>query len=228
MKNISKVSAGVLAAVLIVVFSTVSYADDKGRDHDRRSSSYRNTKSNRYHHKHYSYRYKDHPRLGWSISWIPDTSFSIRLGSARYYYDDGLYYSRLGTQYVLVSPPIGAVVRSIPSDYRPVIISGVKYYEDCGTYYVYTRYGYQVVAPPIEFVTAQVAPTATVNVIPQHAEVVSSDLESIDSFTVNIKNRNGGYTAVLLKRFNEGFLGPQGEFYSEFPKVAQLNAMYGK
>ncbi len=228
MKNMNKVSAGVLAAVLVVAFSTVSFADSKSRDHNRGSFSYKDKRSNGYHHNHYSYRYKDHPRSGWSISWIPNTSFSIRLGSARYYYDDGLYYSRLGTQYVLVSPPIGAVVRSIPSDYRPVIISGVKYYEDRGTYYVYTRYGYQVVAPPIEFVTAQVAPTATVKVIPQHAEVVSSDLESTDSFTVNIKNRNGGYTAVLLKRFNEGFLGPQGEFYSEFPKVAQLNAMYGK
>ncbi|MCB9757973.1 MAG: hypothetical protein H6753_06100 [Candidatus Omnitrophica bacterium] len=228
MKNISKVSASVLAAVLLVVFSTVSYADGRGRDHDRRTSSYRNTKSNSYHHKHYSYRYKDHPRSGWSISWIPNTSFSIRLGSARYYYDDGLYYSRLGTQYVLVTPPVGAIVRSIPSDYRPVIVNGVKYYEDRGTYYVYTRYGYQVVAPPVEFITAQVAPSSIMNTTASQMSSAVNDLDNSNEFTVNIKNNKGGYNAVLLKRFNEGFLGPQGEFYSEFPKIAQLKVMYGQ
>jgi hypothetical protein len=49
-----------------------------------------------------------------------------------------------------------------------------------------------------------------------------------DAITVNIPNNKGGYTAVVLKRSGNGFVGPQGEFYSEFPKVSQLQTMYGK
>jgi len=49
-----------------------------------------------------------------------------------------------------------------------------------------------------------------------------------DEFTVNIPNNHGGYTAVVIKRSGNGFTGPQGEFYPEFPKVSQLEIMYGK
>ena len=49
-----------------------------------------------------------------------------------------------------------------------------------------------------------------------------------DQFTVNIPNDHGGYTAVVIKRSGNGFIGPQGEFYPEFPKVSQLKIMYGK
>ncbi len=49
-----------------------------------------------------------------------------------------------------------------------------------------------------------------------------------DAYTVNIPNDKGAYTAVILKRAGNGFIGPQGEFYSKFPKVYQLKLMYGK
>jgi hypothetical protein len=49
-----------------------------------------------------------------------------------------------------------------------------------------------------------------------------------DVFTVNIPNKHGGYTAVIIKKSGSGFVGPQGEFYPEFPKIFQLEMMYGK
>ncbi len=49
-----------------------------------------------------------------------------------------------------------------------------------------------------------------------------------NEFTVNIPNDHGGFTAVVIKRSGNGFTGPQGEFYPEFPKVFQLKIMYGK
>ena len=49
-----------------------------------------------------------------------------------------------------------------------------------------------------------------------------------DEFTVNVPNDHGGYTAVLIKRSGNGFTGPQGEFYPEFPKVSQLKIIYEK
>ncbi len=49
-----------------------------------------------------------------------------------------------------------------------------------------------------------------------------------NAFTINIPNNHGGYTAIVIKRSGNGFTGPQGEFYPEFPKVAQLKIIYGK
>ena len=49
-----------------------------------------------------------------------------------------------------------------------------------------------------------------------------------DTFTVNIPNNSGGYTPVTVKKTGTGFIGPQGEYYEEFPKVKQLKMMYGK
>jgi len=48
-----------------------------------------------------------------------------------------------------------------------------------------------------------------------------------DVFTVNIPNGRGGYTAIVIRRSGNGFIGPQGEYYPEFPRVFQLKIIYG-
>jgi len=58
-------------------------------------------------------------------------------------------------------------------------------------------------------------------------QVITSS-ETPDVITVNIPNNEGGYTAVTLRKSGTGFIGPQGEFYPEFPKVSQLEVIYGK
>jgi hypothetical protein len=47
-------------------------------------------------------------------------------------------------------------------------------------------------------------------------------------YTVNIPDSKGGFIPVKIKKSAIGYTGPQGEYYSEFPKVAQLQAMYVK
>ena len=49
-----------------------------------------------------------------------------------------------------------------------------------------------------------------------------------DEFTVNIPNEHGGYNAVVIKKSGDGFVGPQGEYYPEFPKTFQLQMKYSK
>lgn len=50
-----------------------------------------------------------------------------------------------------------------------------------------------------------------------------------ESYTVNIPGSDGnGYVPVLIRKSGPGFLGPQGEYYSEFPRIAQLQLMYGR
>jgi len=48
-----------------------------------------------------------------------------------------------------------------------------------------------------------------------------------DQFTVNIPNVHGGYNAVVIRKSGEGFIGPDGEYYPEFPKIFQLQMKYG-
>jgi len=46
--------------------------------------------------------------------------------------------------------------------------------------------------------------------------------------TVNIPNSRGGYNAVVIKKSGDGYIGPDGEYYPEFPKIFQLQMKYGK
>jgi len=48
-----------------------------------------------------------------------------------------------------------------------------------------------------------------------------------DQFTINIPNARGGFNAVVIKKSGDGFVGPQGEYYPEFPKIFQLQTKYG-
>jgi len=102
------------------------------------------------HGSHQYYRYHDHPHYGFHVAaFYPDEYFPVLVGGVRYYYDDGIYYDYVGGAYVVVSPPVGAVVTAIPPDFQPVIINGVTYYRDNGVYYVHTPSGYRVVSQPL-------------------------------------------------------------------------------
>jgi hypothetical protein len=151
-------------------------------------------------------------RPGTTVSYMPRGFISFSLGPSSYYYCDGVYYSPAGQgRYIVVPPPVGAIVKTIPPDYSPMVLNGVTYYTDHDTFYVYTPQGYQVVPAP-QIVTNRYAPVLS------EAEIV----------VVSVPNDKGTYTDVTLKRSGEGFVGPQGEFYKEFPKVSQLKIMYGK
>src|SRR5208283_85529 len=73
--------------------------------------------------------------------------------------------------------------------------------------------------PPEQVVVAQPAP-----VVVQGPTTIYSG----DTVTVNVPNSSGGFTAVVLKRSGNGYVGPQGEYYDQVPSTAQLQAMYGK
>jgi hypothetical protein len=214
-KIISKVLTGFFMLVLLAV-PQISYADFSigigiggGDRHDDRG----------YHHDdHAFYRYHDHPHYGLHMHFLPEGYLTIWVGMHRYYYYDGLYYTYIGGDYVIVNPPIGAHVTVIPPDFQPVLINGVTYYTDNGIYYILTKHhGYKVVVHPTPFVVTQPAVT-----------VVAAPVSVQDSFPVNIPNNNGGYVTVVIKKSGNGFVGPQGEFYAQFPSVAQLKVMYTK
>ena len=119
---------------------------------------------------------------------------------------------------VLVSEPI----------YQPIVINGITYYLNNGTYYVYNGYGYQAVASPVMVVQQPVTILQPPAIVDSNNSPSIGTVGDIDSITINIPDKKGGYIAVIIKKSKNGFIGPQGEFYSEFPKVAQLEVIYGK
>jgi len=68
-----------------------------------------------------------------------------------------------------------------------------------------------------------IAPQPAQSIVPMPAP---SEL-SPDEFAVNIPNAHGGYKSIIIKKSRNGFVGPRGEYYPEFPKVFQLQMKYG-
>ena len=96
-----------------------------------------------------------------------------------------------------------------------MIVGGVPYYYDNQYYYRQLSDGsYVVVEPPV---VVQAASPVMVQTVPAVAE----------ASTVNIPNSRGGFTSVTLRRSGNGYVGPQGEYYAQYPTVQQLQLMYG-
>jgi hypothetical protein len=158
---------------------------------------------------------KPTPSYAWHHRDYIGVNFGVWPG---YYYGNPYYYDY--PYYPAAYYPTPAYVVAASSTYQPVVVNGVTYYLNNGVYYIYTQYGYQAVATPAGVQGSVAQPTMVT--------AASASVDTEDTFTINIPNDKGGYNAVVLKRSGKGYIGPQGEFYADFPKVAQLQAMYGK
>ena len=172
---------------------------------------------------------RHHPYYGRRVSLPELIAQSIIVGGLEYYYQHGYFYQRTPDGYVIIDSPVGAVIETIPDNYKIVVINGKTYYYHNDTYFIYSGKKYVVVADPVY----QVAELPQeVRVIDYTETVVKQSSETAENkeneFTVNILNDKGSYTAVRIVRSKEGFVGPQGEYYTEFPKVEQLKVMYGE
>jgi len=47
-------------------------------------------------------------------------------------------------------------------------------------------------------------------------------------YPVYLPNSDGTFTTVPIKRYGTGYIGPQGEHYTDFPTVEQLKVTYGR
>lgn len=67
------------------------------------------------------------------------TDYAIRdaYGRTQRYYtdDDGVYYVKSGSNYIVVDPPIGAIVYELPYGFEEVTINGTRYYQVDDNFY---------------------------------------------------------------------------------------------
>jgi hypothetical protein len=100
----------------------------------------------------------------------------------------------------------------VPLGCRVVFVGGTTYYTLYGTYYRRIPDGYVVAADPYE------------------ASAETDDADSADTVvhTVWITNPNGSRTPVDIREAEGGqWVGPEGEYYDEFPTSEQLLPIYG-
>ncbi len=51
--------------------------------------------------------------------------------------------------------------------------------------------------------------------------------EAATTAVVNVKNSNGSYTPVVIRKVGNQFVGPRGEYYNAMPTEEQLKGPYG-
>jgi hypothetical protein len=141
---------------------------------------------------------------------LPPGARHIIIGGRPYWAYGGVYYVVGDDGYVVVGAP---VVRVLPRYDRVVVIGGVAYYVADDVYYRSTPEGYVVVERPVEPVAKVVVPAPE----PEGSKI-----------TLYVPKKDAdGFTPVVLKKIDGGFLGPQGEFYPTMPRVSLLTEMYG-
>ena len=167
--------------------------------------------------QHHSYRgYKDR------VSFPELLAKTFVYAGMEYYYHQGYFYRRGVDRYVIVNAPVGAVIPEVPYGYEIIVVNGRRYLHYNHTYYLKEPRGYVVVADPLyDGVTLPLDTPALERFHPVPPDA------SPGQYTVNIPDAQGGYIPVTLARKGGGFIGPQGEYYPEFPSVEQLKVMYG-
>jgi hypothetical protein len=110
------------------------------------------------------------------------------------------YGNIIPVQYNPGTTSISTYVDHLPAGHFSVIINGMTYavYQD--VFYIQTPSGYQAVDP--------------------------TTLIYDGSFSISIPNKKGGYIQIQIQVVENGFIGPQGEFYPRFPSIQQLQTIY--
>lgn len=144
--------------------------------------------------------------------YLPWGCIPLRVAGMLFYYLEGTYYQETPSGYVIVPAPRGAIISTIPERNKVIVYDQTDYYYYNNTYYIKQPTGYTVVTPPP-------------SVVSSNAPAVEAPEKTI---TVTVPNPNGSYMPVTLQKYSDGYVGPNGEFYPDYPTIDQLKAMYSK
>jgi len=77
-----------------------------------------------------------YPWLGFTCGFLPYGYYPFYWDDYPYYFSDGYFYQYNNDEYTVVEPPIGALIKSLPSNAKSIVINGQQYYELNGVYYL--------------------------------------------------------------------------------------------
>ncbi len=79
---------------------------------------------------------------------LPFGYVPVYVSGIPYFYYQGVYYQQEPSGYMVVTPPIGAVVPELPPGAEPIYVGTTVYYYAAGAFYVQEPQGFLVVVPP--------------------------------------------------------------------------------
>lgn len=99
------------------------------------------------------YHYQPHHKPGFWMPLLPSTALFLSIGGLSYYYASDTFYKPYNNGYIVVAPPAGVVIRSLPLGYATIIFNGLVYYVYEDVYYLWDDVldGYRVVETPDYF-----------------------------------------------------------------------------
>lgn len=108
-------------------------------------------------------------------------------GGQRYFYYGGTFYRhrQWPPGYVVVRPPVGAIVGALAFGFTTLVIGGLPYYYYGGVYYRRVPTGYVVVEPPSGAVVPQEPPAAI------HPPDTASERVSVTAANLNVRSGPG-------------------------------------
>lgn len=83
---------------------------------------------------------------------IPPGYLKVVVGGVPFFYYNGFFYRKYDNRYVVVQPPVGAIVSAIPAGFVTFVNGGITYYFYGGIYYRRVLSGYEVVDCPSDAV----------------------------------------------------------------------------
>lgn len=172
---------------------------------------------NDYHRHHQYYRHHTWSTGGQIVVKLPWDFITVVVGNDFYKYRDGHYYKKHPVGWKSVKAPRGACLAELPRGYHRKLVNNRIYYVYNDVYYLKDARGYVVVDKPGGYDRSD-------RKMVKNKTVVNSS----ETITINIPKMNGQYEPVELVVEDDGFIGPQGEYYEEFPKVADLKVIYGQ
>ncbi len=133
----------------------------RGRDHHRGRDRHRGKPERRYTPPH-----RRHQRPHNYHSHLPFGFARLLIHGLEYFYHSGQFYQPYQEGFLLVTPPLGAVVATLPYGYTVVNRNGQSYYVVNNTYYLPHPQGYRVVLPPTHAPVINPVPTPVLPVQP--------------------------------------------------------------
>lgn len=109
--------------------------------------------------RRHSYFWFDH-HPGMVLNVLPPAYSQIYVGGNPYYYDQGVYYQPAPSGYVVVTPPLGALVAQLPPGAEAIPYGPTVYYYGAGAFYVQNPQGFMVVEPPPGIAVTELPPNA--------------------------------------------------------------------
>ncbi|MEL6277056.1 MAG: DUF6515 family protein [Bacteroidota bacterium] len=136
--------------------------------------------------------YRGLPRRGATVTVLPRRTVVVRHGRLNYHFAGGVFYKPVGRSFVVVAPPRGIRIRTLPTGYYAFNLARKRYFYHYGTYYT--------AAPNGGYVVVQAPVGARVNTLP-------------DGYVV-VNGRNGAYYKVN-DDYYQAITDPDGHDYYE-------------